>query len=104
MAPGPSAAIVLADLAELGVRRAIRVGTCSALTPELRSGDLLNIAEAHAWGMPLGAFAPGSPWVGDLDGDGCLDLLVPRHSPEPGTNDGLLTRFKVAASVPPTTW
>jgi uridine phosphorylase len=51
---GPSAAIVLADLAELGVRRAIRVGTCSALTAELRSGDLLNIAEAHAWGGPGG--------------------------------------------------
>ena len=56
--------------------------------------------QAHAWGMPLGAFAPGSPWVGDLDGDGCLDLLLPRHSDEPGTNDGLITRFKVAASVP----
>ena len=32
---GPSAALVLADLAELGVRRAIRVGTCVALDPEL---------------------------------------------------------------------
>ena len=32
---GPSAALVLADLAELGVRRAIRVGTCAALEPEL---------------------------------------------------------------------
>ena len=30
---GPSAAIVLADLAELGVRRAVRVGTCTALRP-----------------------------------------------------------------------
>jgi outer membrane protein assembly factor BamB len=58
--------------------------------------------QAYAWGMPLGAFAPGSPWVGDLDGDGCLDLLLPRHSDEAGTNDGLITRFKVAASVPAT--
>ena len=47
---GPSAAIVLADLAELGVRRAIRVGTCTALDPELAPGQLLTIAEAHAWG------------------------------------------------------
>ena len=47
---GPSAAIVLADLVELGVRRAIRVGTCTALDPELEPGQLLTIAEAHAWG------------------------------------------------------
>ena len=32
---GPSAAIVLTDLAELGVRRAIRIGTCAALDPSL---------------------------------------------------------------------
>lgn len=42
---GPSAAIVLHELAELGVRRAIRVGTCGALDPQLELGDLL-VAEA----------------------------------------------------------
>lgn len=47
---GPSAALVLADLAELGVRRAIRIGTCTALDPDLAGGRLLAIAEAHAWG------------------------------------------------------
>jgi uridine phosphorylase len=47
---GPSAALVLADLAELGVRRAIRVGTCTALDPRLPLGQLLAIEEAHAWG------------------------------------------------------
>ncbi len=47
---GPSAAVVLADLAELGVGRAVRLGTCTALTPELEPGQLLTIAEAHAWG------------------------------------------------------
>jgi len=49
---GPSAALVLADLAELGLRRAIRVGTCTALDPELVAGQLLAITEAHAWGGP----------------------------------------------------
>jgi purine-nucleoside phosphorylase len=43
---GPSAAIVLHELAELGVRRAIRVGTCGALDPKLRNGDLLVAGEA----------------------------------------------------------
>src|SRR6184192_659933 len=33
---GPSAAIVLSELIELGARRAIRVGTCGALDPSLR--------------------------------------------------------------------
>jgi purine-nucleoside phosphorylase len=47
---GPSAALVLADLAELGVRRAIRVGTCVAIEPRPRPGDPLTILEAHAWG------------------------------------------------------
>jgi uridine phosphorylase len=47
---GPSAALVLADLAELGVRRAVRVGTCVAIEPEPEPGDLLTVFEAHAWG------------------------------------------------------
>ena len=46
---GPSAAIVLADLADLGVRRAIRVGTCTGLDPALTLGQLLVVAEAHTW-------------------------------------------------------
>src|SRR6478735_1322000 len=32
---GPSAALVLADLAELGVRRAVRIGTCTAIAADL---------------------------------------------------------------------
>lgn len=51
---GPSAAIVLTDLAGLGVRRAIRVGTCAGLAPGLSPGDLLAVAEAHAWAGPGG--------------------------------------------------
>jgi uridine phosphorylase len=47
---GPSAGVVLADLADLGVRRAIRVGTCVAIEPEPEPGDLLTVIEAHAWG------------------------------------------------------
>jgi uridine phosphorylase len=46
---GPSAALVLADLAELGVRRAIRVGSATALRPELGLGALIVVEEAHAW-------------------------------------------------------
>jgi uridine phosphorylase len=45
---GPSAALVLADLAGLGVGRAIQVGTCRAVAPELRLGDLLVVRQALA--------------------------------------------------------
>lgn len=43
---GPSAAVVLADLAELGVRRAVRIGTCTSLAG-LEPGELLLVSEAR---------------------------------------------------------
>jgi uridine phosphorylase len=45
---GPSTAIVLQELAELGVRRAVRVGTCGALDPELEHGQLVVASDALA--------------------------------------------------------
>jgi uridine phosphorylase len=44
---GPSAAVVLADLAELGVRRAIRIGTCVALDARSSLGESIVVGEAH---------------------------------------------------------
>ena len=43
---GPSAAIVITELAELGARRLVRVGTCGALDPSLALGDLLVATNA----------------------------------------------------------
>ncbi len=43
---GPSAAIVLHELISLGARRAIRVGTCGALDPDLALGDLVIARES----------------------------------------------------------
>jgi DeoD family purine-nucleoside phosphorylase len=43
---GPSAAIVLAELIELGARRAIRIGTCGALSSSLALGDLVVARES----------------------------------------------------------
>jgi DeoD family purine-nucleoside phosphorylase len=45
---GPSAAIVLQELIFLGVKAAVRVGTCGALHPELKLGDLVLASEAIA--------------------------------------------------------
>lgn len=46
---GPSAALVLGDLAELGVRRVVRVGTCTGSAAR-RPGELLVVSEAVAAG------------------------------------------------------
>jgi nucleoside phosphorylase len=53
---GPSAAIVLADLAKLGVRRAVRVGTCEGLAAAARPGGLLLVEAAIAAGGSAAAF------------------------------------------------
>jgi uridine phosphorylase len=45
---GASAAIVLNELAELGVERAIRVGTCGAIDAGLRHGELVVASDALA--------------------------------------------------------
>lgn len=45
---GPSAAIVIWELAELGARRLIRVGTCGALDDGPELGDLMIASEALA--------------------------------------------------------
>jgi uridine phosphorylase len=52
---GPSAALVLADLTELGVRRAIRVGTCVALGEPFALGELVVVTEAIAEGGSVAA-------------------------------------------------
>jgi purine-nucleoside phosphorylase len=45
---GPSAAIVISELAELGARLLIRLGTCGALDDELALGDLVLVTESLA--------------------------------------------------------
>jgi uridine phosphorylase len=53
---GPSAAIVLADLAKLGVRRAVRIGTCTAVDPDRNAGDPLLVEAAVAVGGSATSF------------------------------------------------
>jgi DeoD family purine-nucleoside phosphorylase len=45
---GPSAAIVISELADLGARRLVRIGTCGALQGSLELGDTLIVDEAFA--------------------------------------------------------
>jgi DeoD family purine-nucleoside phosphorylase len=45
---GPSAAIVVEELCDLGLQAAIRVGTCGALAPGLALGDLVVVRDVLA--------------------------------------------------------
>jgi uridine phosphorylase len=74
---GPSAAIVVGDLAGLGVRRAIRVGTCIALDPGLMPGTAIVVRTA-------------------LAGDGVGRALEPAGSLTP--DEQLTARLEAAAS------
>jgi len=61
---GPSAVIVLEELADLGLRRAVRVGTCGALADGLDLGSLIAATEALAAdgaSRALGAGAVAAP-------------------------------------------
>jgi DeoD family purine-nucleoside phosphorylase len=44
----PSAAIVVEELVQLGVKRLLRVGTCGGLQPDLKLGDLIVAVSAIA--------------------------------------------------------
>jgi uridine phosphorylase len=57
---GPSAALVLAELAELGVRRAVRVGSCAASSADLGPGTLILVERAIAEGGSASAFGLGA--------------------------------------------
>lgn len=100
---GPSAALVLGDLAELGVKRAVRVGTCLGTSASGTLGDLLIVREAIAQGgsaaslgVELGAATtPDAALTGrlqsELDGEGRLvaiasvDAHHAERAPAPGT-------------------
>jgi uridine phosphorylase len=106
---GPSAALVLADLVELGVRRAIRVGTCTAIDPELRPGELVAIERAYAWGGPgAGGGATALPdaelterlrrQLGDGDRGGTVASLDTLHEGEaPPSISGDVADMQTAA-------
>jgi purine-nucleoside phosphorylase len=78
---GPSAAIVLQELAELGVRRAIRVGTCGALRADFRHGDLIVAGEALAEDGTSRALGAGEVAEPDAELTRRLVAAVPGGSP-----------------------
>jgi uridine phosphorylase len=100
---GPSAALVLEDLAELGMKRAVRVGTCVGLAGR-SLGDLLLVSEAIAaggsaasLGIAAGAVVAPDPELterlaAELGGECHLAVVasVDAHPPAPPANAGAI--------------
>ena len=74
---GPSAAIVLSELIALGARRAIRVGTCGGLAPELALGGLVIAREAICADGTSRALGAGDR----ASADPSLTAALARHAP-----------------------
>ena len=79
---GPSAAIVVGELAGLGMRRAIRVGTCAALGPSPGTGTILVAERAVASDGTSAALGiePGAEVKPDRRADGRDARRRPRRA------------------------
>jgi DeoD family purine-nucleoside phosphorylase len=63
----PSAAIVIEELHQLGVKRMLRVGTCGGLQPDLALGDLIVALSAVPFDGTVGHYLGGEPHVPTAD-------------------------------------
>jgi uridine phosphorylase len=110
---GPSVAIGVEELSELGVHTFLRVGTCGAAQPEIKIGDLvIAVAAVRSEGTPNGYVPLEYPAVASLDVvnalieaaraasvpfhvgvirsvDALYSDLVPDSMPRPGLRDEL---------------
>ncbi len=65
---GPSVAIAIEELSELGVHTFLRVGTCGAAQPEIKMGDLvIATGSVRSEGTPNGYIPLEYPAVASLD-------------------------------------
>src|SRR5207247_11247916 len=65
---GPSVAIGVEELHELGVHTLLRVGTCGASQPEVKMGDLvIAIGAVRTEGTPDGYIPKEYPAIASLD-------------------------------------
>jgi uridine phosphorylase len=89
---GPSAALVFEELCTLGVRRAVRVGTCGALDGELELGDLVVAREALATDGASRALGAGERIAppGGIEVEGRAGLVVSTdlfYDPDPSREE-----------------
>ena len=101
---GPSAAIVLEELCDLGVRRAVRVGTCGALDGDLRLGEIVVAREALAADGTSRALGAGERIAapGNLAPEGREGLVVSTdlfYDPDPTREDAWRAAGAIAVEM-----
>jgi uridine phosphorylase len=65
---GPSVAVMIEELSELGVHTFLRVGTCGGAQPEIKMGDVvIAIASVRSEGTPNGYIPTEYPAVASLE-------------------------------------
>ena len=74
----PSAAIVMEELVQLGVKRFLRVGTCGGLQHDLQLGDLIVAVSAGHSGPPI---SPGCETTMTASSPASLNSSFPRAKP-----------------------
>jgi DeoD family purine-nucleoside phosphorylase len=79
---GPSVAIVVSELAALGARTIVRVGTCGALDPSLELGQLVLVGEALVADGTSRALGATERTAADPD---LLDAFARAEAPPAGT-------------------
>ena len=65
----PSAAIVIEELAQLGVKRLLRIGTCGGLQPDMKLGDLIVALSAVPADSTATHYVDGEPHAPTADWD-----------------------------------
>jgi purine-nucleoside phosphorylase len=102
---GPSAAIVVEELCDLGARRVVRVGTCGALDPSLSLGDLVSVSSALCADGTSRALS-GSPSVSSSPSisvrEGVRGVVVSTdlfYDPEPSRSDAWLSAGALAVDM-----
>src|SRR5207247_11071508 len=63
----PSAAIVIEELAQLGVKRILRIGTCGGLQPDMKLGDLIVAISAVSADSTAVHYVGGEPHAPTAD-------------------------------------
>jgi DeoD family purine-nucleoside phosphorylase len=76
---GPSAAIVIEELVQLGARRFVRVGTCGALVGGFRLGDAIVAREALCADGTSRALGAGDRVAADPELTGALEAAAERE-------------------------
>jgi uridine phosphorylase len=93
---GPSGAIVVEELSMLGLRRAVRVGTCTAIAGGIALGDTIAVAEALAADGASRALGAGDR----IAADGALAAALRRSADHAGAVVSTDLFYDGAAAAP----